>query len=84
MTRVMFGLSAFSFAANMAMKQNAIDYSHKFPLAVEVVQESFYIDDCLSGAANPRLVLLLQQQLTDLFSAVDLYSENGIPMTHFY
>ena len=68
MTRVTFGVTASSFTANMAIKQNAIDYSCEFPLAVEVVLKSFYIDDCLARRANPRLALLLQQQLTDMFS----------------
>ena len=67
MTRVAFGVSASSFAANIAVKQNAIDYSHEFPLATEVVQKSFYVDDCLTGAANSKLALMLQQ-LTGLFS----------------
>ena len=44
-TRVTFGVSASSFTANMVVKQNAIDYSHEFPLAAEVVHKSFYIDD---------------------------------------
>ena len=30
MTRVTFGVSASSFAANMAVKQNAIDHADKF------------------------------------------------------
>ena len=31
MTRVTFGISASSFAANMALKQNAVDHATKFP-----------------------------------------------------
>ena len=68
MKRVTFGVSASSFTANMAVKQNAIDYSHAYPMAAEAVQTSFYVDDCLTGAANTKLALTLQQQLTDLFS----------------
>ena len=68
MTRVTFGVSASSFAANMAVKQNAIDYTHDFPLAAEVVHKSFYVDDCLTGATDSKSALLLQQQLTELFS----------------
>ena len=68
MTRVTFGVSASSFAANMAVKQNAIDHAHEFPLAAEVVERSFYVDDCLSGAASPELAMMLQQQLNGLFS----------------
>ena len=65
MTRVTFGVSASSFAANMAVKQNALDH---FPAASEVVHKSFYVNDCLTGAPDPASALLLQQQLTKLFS----------------
>ena len=68
MTRITFGVSASSFAANMAVKQNAIDFAHEYPLAAEVVERSFYVDDCLTGATSPKLAVLLQQQLNDLFS----------------
>ena len=68
MTRVTFGVSASSFAANMAVKQNAIDHAHEYPLAAEVIEKSFYVDDCLSGAANKELAITLRQQLSDLFS----------------
>ena len=50
MTRVTFGVAASSFAANMSIKQNALDFAHEFPLAAKVVDESFYVDDCLTGA----------------------------------
>jgi hypothetical protein len=68
MTRVTFGVSASSFAANMSVKQNAIDYSHEYPMAAEVVKKSFYVDDCLTGATDSKSALILQQQLTELFS----------------
>ena len=68
MTRLTFGVSASSFAANMAVKQNAIDYAQGFPLAAEIVQKCFYIDDCLSGADDQQSALSLQRQLTNLFS----------------
>jgi len=41
MTRVTFGVSASSFAANMAVKQNALDFATEFPNAAKVVDESF-------------------------------------------
>ena len=50
MTRVTFGVSASSFAANMAVKQNALDFATDFPNAVKVIDQSFYVDDCLAGA----------------------------------
>ena len=68
MTHVTFGVSASSYAANMAVKQNAIDHAHKYPLAADVVEKSFYIDDCLSGADNREKAIKLQQQLHNLFT----------------
>ena len=44
MTRVTFGVSASSFAANMAVKQNATDHASEFPNAAKVVERSFYVD----------------------------------------
>ena len=56
-TRVTFGVSASSFAANMAVKQNATDVAHKYPLATEVVEESFYVDNCLTSAESEKGVI---------------------------
>ena len=41
MTRVAFGVSALSFAANMSVRQNALDLAHEFPLAAKVVEDCF-------------------------------------------
>ena len=49
MTRVTFGVSSSSFAANMCVKQNALDHASKFPLASEAVHKS-YVDDGLTGS----------------------------------
>ena len=68
MTRVTFGVSASSFAANMALRQNATDYAQEFAIGADVVQKCFYVDDCLTGADDPRSALNLQRQLTHLFS----------------
>ena len=45
MTRVTFGVSALSFAANMSVRQNALDLAHEFPLAAKVVEDCFYVDE---------------------------------------
>ena len=68
MTRITFGVSAFCFAANMAVKQNAIDFVHKYPAAAEVVEKSFYVDDCLTGTDDIETATMLQDQLQNLFS----------------
>ena len=58
MTRVTFGVSASSFAANMAVKQNSIDHSQELPQAADVVQRCFYVDDCLTGADDADSALI--------------------------
>ena len=63
MTRVTFGVSASSFAANMAVKQNALDFATEFPNAVKVIDKSFYVDDCLAGADSISEAIELQAQL---------------------
>ena len=68
MTRVTFGVSASSFAANMSVKQNAIDFGAEYPLAAKAVNDSFYVDDCISGADTVDEAIALQQQLQELFS----------------
>lgn len=67
MTRVTFGVSASSFATNMAVKQNAIDFVREFPTAAKVVDTSFYVDDCLSGANSTAEAINLHTQLHTLF-----------------
>jgi len=57
MTRATFGVAASSlaascFAANMAVKQNAIDHEAQFTLAARSVKKAFYVDDALTEAAG--------------------------------
>ena len=68
MTRLTFGVSASSFAANMAMKQNALDHASAYPLAAQAVVDSFYVDDGLTGADSISEARELQTQLHELFS----------------
>ena len=68
MTPVMFGVSTSSFAANMSVKQNALDFALDYPQAVDAVEKSFYIDDGLTGADSVEEATKLQGQLLDLFS----------------
>ena len=67
MTRVTFGVSASSFAANLAVKQNAHDNIAEYPQAAETVEKS-YVDDCLTGADTVTAAMELQKQLQELFN----------------
>ena len=68
MTRVTFGVLSSSFASNMVVKQNAIDFGNEYPLAAEAVEKSFYVDDGLAGADDVETAITLQSQLQELFS----------------
>ena len=70
MTRVTFGVSASSFAANVAVKQNALQLDHamEYPLAAKCVDTSFYVDDGLTGADSVQEAIELQSQLQNLFT----------------
>ena len=68
MTRVTFGVSASSFAANMAVKRNALDFALQYPLAEKIVDDSFYVDDALTGADSVEQAIEAQSQLQGLFS----------------
>ena len=68
MTRVTFGVSASSFIANMAVKQNSIDHALEFPKAAKAVNSAFYVDDCLTGANSVCEAVDLHQQLLNLFA----------------
>lgn len=69
MNRVTFGVAASSYAANMAVKQNAEDFAAQFPAAAEAVKDSFYVDDGLTGADSVEAAISLQQQLQQLFAS---------------
>ena len=68
MTRVTFGVSASSFAANMSVLQNSVDLAYEFPIAAKMVKESFYVDDGLMGADTASEAIELRREVQELFA----------------
>lgn len=68
MTGLTFGVLASSFAANMSVAQKAVDLAKEHPHASNVVKESLYMDDCLTGADSVEEAAELQVDLQELFS----------------
>ena len=66
MTRLTFGVSASSFAANMAVKQNAIEYQNTHAATAAVVLLSFYVDDGLAGEDSVPEAATMQKELQEL------------------
>ena len=77
MTRLTFGISASSFAANMALKQNVLDFQQEYPLAAQATQDCFCLDDGLIGADLADDAIHLREELQDLFPWEDSLSGNG-------
>ena len=71
MTRLTFGVSSSSFVANMAIKQNVLDYMLEYPLASKVVKRAFDVQDCLTGAETVKEATELCRQLCSLFEKGD-------------
>ena len=67
MMRVTFGVSAFPFAAIMAMRQNALDHRRKYPLSAQAVMDDFYMDDGLYWTDSIDEAVKLRFEMHELF-----------------
>ena len=63
MTRLTFGVCASPFAANMALRPNALDHQLEFPRAAKATLESFYVDDGLVGADSIEDAIQLRRRI---------------------
>ena len=68
MTRLTFGVSVSPFAANMCIRQNAMQHQNAFPLAAPVILKSFYVDDGLTDANIISEAIKLWRELQELFA----------------
>ena len=65
--RLTFGVSVSSLTANMAVKQNAINFAEVYHKAASVVPTSFFENDSLTGEDSKEEATDLQKQLQALF-----------------
>ena len=68
MCRVTFGITSSPFLASKVLLQVAEDHAEQYPQAAEVVRNSFYVDDCLTGAATLAEAEQLRSDLNVLLS----------------
>ena len=66
MARLTFGL------ASQVLQQAALDHQADYPLATQVIQSMFYVDDCLTGADNLEQAKTLQKQLCSLLECAGM------------
>ena len=68
MTRVTFGVTSSPFLATQLLRQVAIDYQQEFHEAAALITSSFYVDGCLTGAANLQEAGKLREDFNQLLS----------------
>ena len=68
MCRVTFGVTCSPFLASSVLLQVARDHSQEYPRAAEAVRKSFYVDDCLTGAATVEEAASLREELNALLA----------------
>ncbi|XP_031635226.1 uncharacterized protein LOC116348388, partial [Contarinia nasturtii] len=69
---VTYGTANAPFLAIRTLKQLSIDGATAFPLASEVMQQDFYVDDVLSGADSLEKAQILYDELIGLTSSACL------------
>lgn len=66
MKRLTFGVSSSPFLATQVMRQVAVDHQSDHPLAAEIVNKSFYVDDVLTGSDDLSTAKRIREDLTEL------------------
>jgi hypothetical protein len=64
--RLTFGISSSPFIAQRTLQQLVEDEGSRFPLAVQALTSSCYVDDIVSGAASEDQALQLHKELNQL------------------
>ncbi|KAK2578706.1 hypothetical protein KPH14_012662, partial [Odynerus spinipes] len=86
LTTVTYGVSAAPFLALRTLRQLAHDEDAKYPAAADVLRESVYVDDILTGADSPASALALRHQLQHLLTAggfeLRKWASNHPPLLH--
>ena len=72
MTRVTFGVTSSPFLATQVLRQVAIDHQQEFPEAAALITSSFYVDDCLTGAANLQEAVKLREDINQLLGKAQM------------
>lgn len=66
---VTYGLAPSSFIATRCLKQLSIDFADTFPLASQVINNDFYMDDLLTGCDNKETCLQLKEDVSRILKS---------------
>lgn len=74
LSRVTFGFTSAAFLAVRSLKQLALDEGEKFPLASNILENDFYVDNVLSGADS------IQEAKKQSMQLMSLLQSGGFPL----
>ena len=66
MKRFTCWVTSSPFLATKVLRQLAEDYQSEFPHAVQIIKESCYVDECLTGADTLEEAKLVRQELNEV------------------
>jgi hypothetical protein len=69
---VTYGTTSAPFLATRTLKQIAIDNRDNFPIAAELLETDFYVDDLVSGVSDIEAGKQVQKQLIELLSCAGM------------
>lgn len=69
LTTVTYGTAPAPYLATRCLQQLAFDTANKYPMASEVIQRDFYMDDCISGTDNVEDAIKLQEELREILNS---------------
>ena len=68
MKRLTFGVTSSPYLASQVLHQMAQDHGAEHPKAAQLIAQSFYVDDVLTGADNVKDAIQLRQELNQLLA----------------
>lgn len=63
---VTFGTTSAPYLAVKTLKQLAVDEGYKFPDAARILNEDFFVDDCMSGSDDTKKAIQISRELKEL------------------
>ena len=79
--RVVFGLNSSPFQAQYVVQEHAKKYQQDFPMAVETVLKSTYMDDSIDSARDEDQAIDLYKQLSNLLTKKGKRTVQRVPQS---
>ena len=76
--RVLFGVNSSPFQAQYVLRQHAKKYQKTFPIAVETILKSTYMDDSMNSMPNEDQAIELCKQITHLLKRAGMHANKWL------